>query len=83
MPAADPHGLTTRLRLPFLGPQDLVWLLFFSALALASPFHDVPSVVSIVALALFQLAEPRVARFGTERGKLPDRSRRTSIPRRG
>ena len=70
MPAADPHGLTTRLRLPFLGPQDLVWLLFFSALALASPFHDVPSVVSIVALALFQLAEPRVARFGTERGKL-------------
>lgn len=70
MPAADPHGLTARLRLPLLAPQDLVWLLFFSALALASPFHDVPSVVSIVALALFQLAEPRVARFGTERGKL-------------
>jgi len=58
------------LRLPFFAAQDLVWLLFFTALALGSPFHDVPSVVCIVALALFQLAEPRIARFRTERGKL-------------
>ncbi len=70
MPAPEPNGRFARFRLPFVAAQDLVWLLFFSALALASPFHDVPSVVCIVALALFQLAEPRIAVFRTERGKL-------------
>ena len=70
MPAADPHRPPARFRLSFFAAQDLVWLLFFTALALGSPFHDVPSVVCIVALALFQLAEPRIALFRTERGKL-------------
>ena len=47
-----------------------MWLLFFAALAAASPFHDVPSVSCIVALALLQVAEPRVAVFRSDRGKL-------------
>ncbi|MCX6603691.1 MAG: ATP-binding protein [Acidobacteria bacterium] len=58
------------MRNPFVSAPDLVWLLFFAALAAASPFHDVPSVSCIIALALLQVAEPRVAVFQTERGKL-------------
>lgn len=70
MSAAAFFRRVARLRIPFLAAQDLVWLLFFSGLALASPFHDVPSVACIVALALLQVAEPRVAVFQTDRGKL-------------
>jgi two-component system sensor histidine kinase HydH len=50
--------------------EDFVWLLLFSAMALASPIQDPPSLLVLSALALFQVLEPRIAYFDLQRGKI-------------
>jgi signal transduction histidine kinase len=48
--------------------QDVVWLLLFSALALVS-WRPVPEeIATLLALALLQIAEPRIRWFSTRRG---------------
>ncbi|MBL8221676.1 MAG: hypothetical protein JNL62_20745 [Bryobacterales bacterium] len=50
--------------------QDFVWLLLFGGLALASPQREVYEIEVLSALAVFQVAEPRIAFFATRRGVL-------------
>jgi len=51
-------------------PQDFVWLLLFGGLALASPQRELYEIEVLSALAVFQVAEPRIAFFSTRRGVL-------------
>jgi two-component system, NtrC family, sensor histidine kinase HydH len=48
--------------------QDFVWLLLFGGLALASPQREVYEIEVLTALAIFQVAEPRIGFFSTPRG---------------
>lgn len=57
-------------RKAWVRPQDFVWLLLFGGLALASPERGVYDIEMLSALALFQLAEPRIAFFSTRHGIL-------------
>ncbi len=51
-------------------PQDIVWLLLFSALGVVTPGHD-PAVIQVLfALALLQVLEPRIAYFATRQGNV-------------
>ncbi|MDX1981569.1 MAG: ATP-binding protein [Bryobacteraceae bacterium] len=50
--------------------QDLVWLLLFPALALASPDRNPYKLAFLGLLAALQLSEARVAYLGTARGNL-------------
>lgn len=50
--------------------QDFVWLLLFGGLALASPQREVYEIEVLSALAVFQVAEPRISFFATRRGVL-------------
>ncbi|MCC6389716.1 MAG: hypothetical protein IT167_03855 [Bryobacterales bacterium] len=52
----------------FVRPQDFIWLLLFGGLAFASPNRSSSELELLSALAIFQLAEPRVAFFSTARG---------------
>ncbi len=54
----------------FVRTQDVVWLLLFSALAVASPTGSPAEFQLLGALAVFQVAEPRLAFFSTPRGNL-------------
>ncbi|MBI3280991.1 MAG: hypothetical protein HYZ57_14240 [Acidobacteria bacterium] len=49
-------------------PQDLVWLLLFSALAWVSPYRSKQEIGLLLALGLFQVVEPRVGYFARDRG---------------
>ncbi|MGH9672438.1 MAG: two-component system sensor histidine kinase NtrB, partial [Bryobacteraceae bacterium] len=51
-------------------PQDLVWLLLFSALAIASPTSSAAEFELLGALAVLQVIEPRIAFFATRIGNL-------------
>ncbi|MDX2151342.1 MAG: ATP-binding protein [Bryobacteraceae bacterium] len=53
-----------------LRPQDLVWLLLFSALALVSPRQSPAEIEMLSALALLQVLEPRIPFLNTPRGNL-------------
>jgi two-component system, NtrC family, sensor histidine kinase HydH len=50
--------------------EDLVWLLLFAGLAFASPERSVYEIELLSALAIFQLAEPRLSFFSGRRGVL-------------
>ncbi len=50
--------------------QDVVWLLFFFALGAVSPTLSDAEVQLLVALAILQVAEPRVPAFQTPRGRI-------------
>ncbi len=50
--------------------QDAVWLLLFSALAWASPTRSSAELEVLGALAVLQLASPRIAVLNTQRGNL-------------
>ena len=50
--------------------EDFVWLLLFSAMAMASPIQDPPSLLVLSSLALFQVVEPRISYFDSYRGKI-------------
>jgi two-component system sensor histidine kinase HydH len=54
----------------FVRTQDLVWLLLFAALALASPTGSAAEFELLGALAVFQVVEPRIPFFSTPRGNL-------------
>lgn len=54
---------------PWMRAQDVVWLLLFSALAIVSPRRSPAELEMLGALAVLQLAAPRVAALGTERGR--------------
>ena len=46
--------------LRFVRPQDFVWLLLFTALAVVSPQRDAVALTVLVALGLVQVLEPRL-----------------------
>lgn len=48
--------------------QDLVWLLLFSALAVVSPRRTMAELEMLGALAVLQLAAPRISALNTPRG---------------
>jgi two-component system sensor histidine kinase HydH len=52
----------------FVRPQDFVWLLLFSALAVVSPYRTPLTIGLLVGLGLFQVIEPRVEFFSSRRG---------------
>ena len=53
-----------------LYPQDLAWLLLFSALAWVSPTHGVAEIQMLAALAIVQVAAPRIRALDTPHGNL-------------
>lgn len=48
--------------------QDLLWVVLFAALAAFGPARSATGVALLLAIGLFQLAEPRVAWFRSKRG---------------
>jgi signal transduction histidine kinase len=52
----------------WLRPQDFVWLLLFSALALVSGDPNPREIALVFALGVFQVVEPKVEWFNTGRG---------------
>ena len=46
----------------YVRPQDFVWLLFFSALAIFSPERHPGTLAALVALGVVQVLEPRIGR---------------------
>jgi two-component system sensor histidine kinase HydH len=44
----------------YIRPQDLVWLLVFAVLAVASPEHDPKVLAPLFALGIVQIIEPRI-----------------------
>jgi signal transduction histidine kinase len=55
---------------PYLRLQDVVWLLFFAALAAVSPTLNDAEVEILCGLALIQVLEPRFAALRTPRGRI-------------
>lgn len=51
-------------------PQDVAWLVVFVALGLAGPQRSDAEIELLISLAVFQIAEPRMAWFQTRRGTL-------------
>jgi two-component system, NtrC family, sensor histidine kinase HydH len=54
----------------FVRPQDIVWLLLFSALGVVTPGHNDAVIQVLFALALLQVLEPRIAYFTTPQGNI-------------
>jgi two-component system sensor histidine kinase HydH len=52
----------------FIRPQDVVWLLLFSALGVASPTRYPEEIVLLSCLALLQVLEPKIPAFATGTG---------------
>jgi signal transduction histidine kinase len=50
--------------------QDLIWLLLFAALIVFGPERSPPAITLLVAMAVFQVVEPKVAWLGTGSGSL-------------
>ncbi len=49
-------------------PQDLVWLILFSAMAAVSPTRDPLEILTLLSLALLQVMEPKTPFFATREG---------------
>jgi signal transduction histidine kinase len=54
----------------WIRPQDVVWLLLFSGMAVLSPHGDVYEIGPLVALCALQILEPKLEFVGTTRGKV-------------
>jgi len=54
----------------FLRPQDIAWLLLFSALAAVSPTLSDAEIELLSALAILQVVEPRISFLNTPRGHI-------------
>lgn len=54
----------------FIRPTDLGWVILFSTLALFGPSRSVPMETTLIAMAAFQLIEPRTAAFASSRGRI-------------
>jgi signal transduction histidine kinase len=55
-------------RWKWVRPQDVVWLLLFSALAAVSPDRSNWEILLLLCLGFFQVLEPRMKYFATPRG---------------
>lgn len=53
-----------------LRPQDLVWLLLFAGLAATSEILDLPVLLPLIALAVMQVIEPKIAALASTRGRI-------------
>jgi two-component system, NtrC family, sensor histidine kinase HydH len=51
-------------------PQDVILLVLFTGLAVASPTRDASEIALLVALAALQIAAPKIPSLGTPRGKV-------------
>ena len=54
----------------YIRPTDLGWVILFSSLALFGPERSVPMEATLVAMAAFQLVEPRSPVFSTSNGQI-------------
>jgi len=54
----------------WIRPQDIVWLLLFSGMAVLTPHRDVYEIAPLVALCALQILEPKLEFVGTTRGKV-------------
>jgi signal transduction histidine kinase len=54
----------------FIRPQDVVWLVLFSALALVSPHQTAAEIEMLSALALIQVLGPRFPALNTPKGNI-------------
>src|SRR3954453_3356189 len=54
----------------FFRPEDVAWLLIFTALAAFGPDLNYSADLVLLAFALFQVAEPRISVFSSARGQL-------------
>ena len=54
----------------WIRPQDVVWLLLFSALAAVSTSPTRPEIFLVLSLGFFQVLEPRITYFSTQTGTL-------------
>lgn len=54
----------------FVRPQDVVWLLLFSALGVASPGHLPEEIFLLSCLALLQVLEPKIPAIATRTGSV-------------
>ena len=54
----------------YIRPTDLGWVILFSTLALFGPERSVPMEATLIAMAAFQLVEPRIAAFSQGRGRI-------------
>jgi signal transduction histidine kinase len=50
--------------------EDLVWLVLFSALAIFNTEKNYPAIIILVVMAVFQVAEPKIALFASSWGKV-------------
>jgi signal transduction histidine kinase len=54
----------------WIRPQDVVWLLLFSGMAVLSPHRDAYEIAPLVALCALQILEPKLEFVGTTHGKV-------------
>jgi len=54
----------------YIRPTDLGWVILFSTLALFGPERSLPMEATLIAMAAFQLVEPRVPAFSDPRGSI-------------
>ena len=54
----------------YIRPTDLGWVILFSTLALFGPSRSVPMETTLIAMAAFQLIEPRTAAFASSHGRI-------------
>jgi two-component system, NtrC family, sensor histidine kinase HydH len=52
----------------FIRAEDLVWLLLFMSMILFGPERGPAAIILLVAMAVFQVAEPKISPLSTERG---------------
>jgi signal transduction histidine kinase len=54
----------------YIRPTDLGWVILFASLAFFGPERNVPMEATLIAMAAFQLLEPRIAAFSVGRGRI-------------
>jgi two-component system, NtrC family, sensor histidine kinase HydH len=55
---------------PLIRSQDILWLVLFAVLAVASPTADVSEVALLAALAVAQIIEPKIGALASTRGRI-------------
>ncbi len=67
-PGTEPETAAVEKK-PWMSAQDVVWLLLFSALVIVSPRRTPAELEMLAALAVVQLAAPRIRAFDSSRGR--------------
>lgn len=65
VPSAAPQHWIRLVR-----PQDVVWVLLFGVLIATSESHDITEIAPLVALAVVQVAEPKIPALASTRGRV-------------